>query len=141
MSSLGAPPLSPPLGPTPPPALPPPVYPPPTSSARQNLILALRYAVSAKEYAALRKLLKFRAPGAISSLVPPRREFDAVIKQAAARSSVRGVEPGETTQDVEDYDFVPSATRAAVRAFLLTRVGLGAWGAIERYLEKRKGIA
>jgi len=63
-----------------------------------------------------------------------------VIKQAAARSSVRSVESGETTQDVEDYDFLPSATRAAVRAFLLTRVGLGAWGAIETYLEKRKGI-
>ncbi|RPB20710.1 hypothetical protein L211DRAFT_841429 [Terfezia boudieri ATCC MYA-4762] len=139
MTSLGSPPLSPPLDPTPPPAAPP-VYPLPTSTARQNFILALRYVVSQKEYAALRKTLKFRAPSAISSSVPPRREFDAVIKQAAARSSVRSVELGETTQHVEDYDFLPSATRAAVRAFLLTRVGLRIWGAIETFLEKRKGI-
>ncbi|KAF8427900.1 hypothetical protein EV426DRAFT_588846 [Tirmania nivea] len=135
MTTLGAPSPTPPLGPTPP-TVPSPVYPPPISTARQNLILALRYVVSPKEYASLRKTLKFRAPTAISSSVPSRREFDAVIKQAAARS----VEPGETSQDVEDYDFLPSATRAAIRAFLLTRVGLAAWGAIEAYLEKRKGI-
>ena len=63
-----------------------------------------------------------------------------MIKQAATQNSATSVEPRETTQDVEDYDFLPSAIRATVRAFLLARVGLGVAGAVGKYLEKRKGI-
>ncbi|KAI5794349.1 hypothetical protein DFH27DRAFT_526781 [Peziza echinospora] len=121
-----------PLPPPPPPpgaSAPPPHLSP--SQARQFLILSLRYVISPKEYASLRKLLKFRAPTSISNAVPPRREFDAVIKEAARNSSA---------DDLEDFDFVPSATRAAVRALVLTKVGLEAFDFVGRLLQRRKGV-
>lgn len=122
-----------------------PVYPPPsTSSSRRNLILALRYVVSPKEYAVLRKKLKSRAPSAIASSVPSRREFDAVIKAEAVRSRSNH---GEEVEDVvaggdvvEDYDFLPGALRAAIRTFVLTKSGLAVWHAIEVMLAKRRGV-
>ena len=118
----------PPPPPAPPTAAPPHLSP---SQARQFLILSLRYAISPKEYASLRKLLKFRAPTSISNAVPPRREFDAVIKEAARNSSA---------DDLEDFDFVPSATRAAVRALVLTKVGFEAFDFAGRLLQRRKGV-
>ena len=140
MTSLGNSP------PTPPPGSPPLRPLPPTHSSvsrsRENLILALHFVLSQKEYAALRKVLKFRAPSTISSSVPSRREFDAVIKQAAVRSSARSTESTDTVaeQDVADYNFLPSVIRATFRTFILVRLGLGASTAVERLLQERKGV-
>ncbi|KAF8466434.1 hypothetical protein BDZ91DRAFT_172521 [Kalaharituber pfeilii] len=128
----------------------------PSSRARQCFILSLRYILSPKEYAALRKILKFRAPSRISNAVPSRREFDAVIKHAARKSSLSedvgvgasgdrssggggAMGPGGP-QDEYDFDFIPSATRAAIRTFILAKAGLEAWAAIGRLLQRRKGI-
>ena len=107
----------------------------PTSAPRKQLILALRYVLSPKEYAALRKTLKFRAPPSIASAVPSRREFDAVVKQAARRNS----SDRDPSVDKDDYDFLPSAIRTALRTFVGAKVGLDVWDVLGRAIAKKRG--
>ena len=80
------------------------------SQKRRLLILALRYVISQKEYARVRKACLLHAPPAVVKNTPTRGEFDAVVK--AARWD----------------DYLPASSRAGVRMFLLCNVLLSGGG-------------
>ncbi|KAI5799741.1 hypothetical protein FPQ18DRAFT_100344 [Pyronema domesticum] len=90
------------------------------SNNRRILILALRYIISQKEYATLRKKVLLKGPLSISTNTPTRAEFDAVVRAA--------------TWD----DFVPASMRAGLRVFLVCQgVGNG-WEFMRERMRSRK---
>ena len=87
--------------------------------AHRLLILALRYAISPREYAILRRRVLLRGPSAIRSLAPSNKQYDTVCNP-----------PGTD-------DYIPSATRAGIRVFLLSNVSLNLLEAVAARLSKR----
>jgi len=98
--------------------------PPGASNARRLLILSLRYAVSPKEYAVLRRRILLKGPGSLRAATPSKAQFDAVC-----------FEPGRD-------DYLPAASRAGLRVFLLTYIVLNSWDTVVGRLTKgrRKGV-
>ncbi|KAF8250902.1 hypothetical protein K440DRAFT_653428 [Wilcoxina mikolae CBS 423.85] len=90
------------------------------SHNRRLLILVLRYLISQKEYALLRKKVLIKAPASIASNTPTRAEFDAVVKAA--------------TWD----DFLPASSRAGLRMFLLCNFFLNGYEYAAGRLRSRK---
>ena len=98
--------------------------PPGVSNARRLLILSLRYAISPKEYAVLRRRILLKGPGSLRAAAPSKAQFDAVC-----------YEPGRD-------DYLPAASRAGLRVFLLTYIVLNSWDIVVGRLAKgrRKGV-
>jgi len=90
------------------------------SHNRRILILVLRYLISQKEYAFLRKKVLIKAPVSIASNTPTRAEFDAVVKAA--------------TWD----DFLPASSRAGLRMLLLCNFLLNGFEYAAGRLRSRK---
>ncbi|KAA8896075.1 hypothetical protein FN846DRAFT_966534 [Sphaerosporella brunnea] len=90
------------------------------SEKRRLVILALRYVISQKEYAFVRRRVLAKAPPSIASNTPTRAEFDAVVKAA--------------TWD----DFLPASSRAGLRMLLLCNVLLNSFQYIVGRLRSRK---
>jgi hypothetical protein len=90
------------------------------SEKRRTVILALRYVISQKEYAFIRRQVLSKAPASIAANTPTRAEFDAVVKAA--------------TWD----DFLPASSRAGLRMFLLCNVMLNWSEYIAGRLRSRK---
>lgn len=67
----------------------------------------------------MRRRVLLKGPSAIASRTPSRSQFDAVCDSA------------------EDY--VPAATRAGLRVFLVSHLALSLWGAVSVRLAKRRG--
>lgn len=91
----------------------------PPSHARRLLILSLRYAISPKEYAIIRRRILIKGPSSIAIRTPSKSQFDAVCNQAE--------------------DFIPASTRAGLRVFLASNLVLKLWDLLSEKLSKRKG--
>lgn len=91
----------------------------PPSHARRLLILSLRYAISPKEYAIIRRRILLKGPSSIALRTPSKSQFDAVCNQAE--------------------DFIPASTRAGLRVFLASNLVLNLWDVVSEKLSKRKG--
>jgi hypothetical protein len=91
----------------------------PPSHARRLLILSLRYAISPKEYAIIRRRILIKGPSSIAIRTPSKSQFDAVCNQTE--------------------DFIPASTRAGLRVFLASSLVLKLWDVLSEKLSKRKG--
>ncbi|PWW75362.1 hypothetical protein C7212DRAFT_297275, partial [Tuber magnatum] len=90
------------------------------SNAHRLLILALRHAVSPKDYAVLRRHILLKGPARLRAATPSKAQFDAVC-----------YEPGGD-------DYLPAASRAGLRVFLLSNVALNSWDVVVGRLARRR---
>lgn len=90
------------------------------SEKRRLLILALRYVISQKEYAFIRRQFLLKAPAQVAVNTPTRAEFDAVVKSA--------------TWD----DFLPASSRAGLRMFVVYNILLNGFEYTSGRIRSRK---
>lgn len=87
------------------------------SDARRLVVLTLRFAISSKDYAFLRRKI---ATKGLRSRTPTAAEFDAIAN----------------APDSDDY--LPAASRAGLRTFLISNILLNSWEAVSSRLGKNK---
>lgn len=101
--------------------------PEPIPPHRRALIRALRYVISAPEYAVLRRRVLSRSP-AVARRVPTVSEFANVASERHPDEDVK-----------RDVDFTPAASRAALRLLVVSYVAQKGWDALMRVLARRRG--